>query len=94
MKKSVNGVLVDMSPEEEAAFLASLQRTVAQAKADARRAIVRRAKQEGDEESLLEHANPAARLVAVRQRARQLWQQVQACNSAAEVDAVDLNAGW
>ncbi len=93
--KMVNGVAVEMTAEEEAAFRASqYQRTVAVAKAEARRIIVARAKQESDEDRLLDAANPATRLTAIRQNARQLWAQVQACNTVAEVDAVNLDAGW
>ncbi len=94
MKKMVNGVEVDMTPEEEAAFIASLARTLAQAKADAKQRIVARAKQEQDEDNLLEVANPAARITAVRTNARALWAQVKAATTVAEVDAIHLDAGW
>lgn len=92
--KMVNGVEVPMTPQEEAAFEASRQRTVAKAKAQAKQAITRKLKAELDEDNFLDVANPATRITAARQNARQLWAAVKAANTVAEVDAVDLNAGW
>ena len=94
MKKLVSGIEIDMSPAEEAEFIASIQRTLPQAKAEAKQRIVARAKEEQDDGNLLEAANPGNRVNAVRQNARQLWLAVKACNTVAEVDAIDLNAGW
>jgi len=92
--KMVNGVEVQMSPQEEADFEASRALTLPMAKALAKRIIVARAKLEQNEESLLEAANPGARITAVRTNARALWAAVKACNSVAEVRAIDLDAGW
>ena len=94
MNKMVNGVEVPMSPEEVAAFEASRQPTLAKVKARAKQRIVARAKVEQDDGNLLELANPATRITAVRNNARQLWNAVKAANTVAEVDAIDLGAGW
>ena len=92
--KMVNGVEVQMSAQEEADFEASRARTLVKAKFDARRAIMARFRAETDEESLLEVANPGARITAARTNARTLWLSVKACTTVAEVDAVNLEAGW
>ena len=94
MKKLVNGVEVTMSAQEIADFEASRTPTLGQAKAEARQRIVARAKLEADEDRLLEVQNPVARLAATRANARSLFQQVQAANSVAEVQAINLDAGW
>ena len=94
MNKIVNGVVVPMTAEEIAAFEASRTPGLGQAKAEARRAIVARARLEADEDRLLEVQNPVARLAATRANARSLFQQVQAANSVAEVQAINLDAGW
>jgi hypothetical protein len=94
MRKLVNGVEVEMSAQEEADFRASLARTLPMAKIGARHRIAHRAKQEQEDDALLDVANPIARVAAVRQNARQLWQTVQSCATVAEVDAVNIEAGW
>ena len=94
MKKIVNGVLLDMTPEEEAAFIDSITPRFPAAKREARQAVLARAIQELDEDNLLDLANPNARIAAVRANARQLRQDINACTTVAEVLAIDIGAGW
>jgi hypothetical protein len=95
LKKLIAGVgEVDMSPQEESEHLASLITPLPLRKLELRRRVVARMKEELDEDSLLEAANPVARQAAVRTRGRQILAQLNSANTDAELDAIDIVTGW
>jgi hypothetical protein len=94
MKKMVNGVLVDMTPAEEAEFHASLVVPLEEQKERAMREIAQRWAEAESHRKLLDADDPDAKQASVKARARGLAIAVKNAPNKHALNAIDLAAGW
>jgi predicted aminopeptidase len=93
-KKLVNNILVDMTPQEEAAFEASRAPVLSQIQEQALQKVALRWAGSITYRRLLDFPNPNTRLTAMQAKAKLLADDIKAATTVAQVLALDLTSGW